>query len=203
MGVRHIPDVEQWEPWSPLEVAERLARCPAPWGVAGGWALDLWREQETRRHGDIEIVIPSTSLRDVGECLQGYVFYAAKQGMLLEADLRGPMTAHQFWVLDPAAGKWRLDIMVDPGDDARWIYRRDARVQAPRSDMLACSRESVPYLRPQAVLLFKAKKPRPKDELDFLASLPLLSSSERDWLRRVLMAAHPESPWIESLAPRG
>jgi hypothetical protein len=39
--------------WTPSEVAQRLAGITAPWCVAAGWALDLFRGRQTREHGDI------------------------------------------------------------------------------------------------------------------------------------------------------
>lgn len=184
-----------------MEVAERLAPCSAAWGMAGGWALDLWRGQPSRPHGDIEIAVSSAALGAVRECLRDYVFYAASRGTLSEVQPSEAVTAHQFWVLDRVARKWRLDVMTDPGNEARWIYRRDHRIGAPRREMLGHSRDGIPYLRPHAVLLFKAKAPRPKDEFDFVGSVPKLTSGERDWLARALTVAHPQSPWIDLLLP--
>lgn len=199
MAVAPIPSADRWEPWSPAEVAERLAPCTAAWGVAGGWALDLWRGETTRPHGDIEIVVSSAALEAVRLCLPDHLFFAASNGILSPAPPGEPVAAHQFWVLDTAAGKWRLDVMTDPGDEARWIYRRDPRIAARRAEMLAHSLDGIPYLRPHAVLLFKAKAPRPKDEQDFAAALPLLSAAERAWLAEALAVAHPQNPWIDRL----
>lgn len=198
-----IPAADQWEPWSPSEVAERLGPCPAAWGIAGGWALDLWRGRLSRPHADIEIAVSSAALGAVRECLSDHLFYAAKGGTLSQLQPGEAVTAHQFWVLDAVAGKWRLDVMTDPGDEARWIYRRDHRIDAPRGEVLGRSLDGIPYLRPDAVLLFKAKDPRPKDEFDFAGSRPKLTSGERRWLARALALAHPQSPWIERLRPDG
>jgi hypothetical protein len=48
-----------WDPWRPGEAAQRLARVSVPWYVAGGWALDLFRGEQTREHGDLEIAVPA------------------------------------------------------------------------------------------------------------------------------------------------
>ncbi|HEX8124406.1 MAG TPA: hypothetical protein VF548_02370 [Allosphingosinicella sp.] len=203
MDLDCIPGSGEWEPWTPVEVADRLAACSTLWGIAGGWALDIWRERQSRPHGDIEIAVSSAGLGAVAQCLQGHVFYAASQGRLAEVRPGESGSAHQFWLLDPVARKWRLDVMTDPGDEARWIYRRDHRVTVPREEILGRSMDGVPYLRPQAVLLFKAKDPRPKDEFDFAGSVPKLASGERRWLTDALSLAHPQSPWIDILSPNG
>jgi hypothetical protein len=38
-----------WEPWTPQEVAGRLAGVDVPWAFAAGWALELFRGAATRR----------------------------------------------------------------------------------------------------------------------------------------------------------
>lgn len=200
MECQHIPGAEHWEAWSPSEVASRLSNCAFDWSVAGGWALDLWHGEETRPHGDIEISVSSSALGRVRAYFPDHIFYSARAGALSALISDEPGAAHQFWVLEPGAGKWRLDVLTDPGDEHCWIYRRDTRIRAPRREMRAQSREGIPYLRPHAVLLFKAKAPRPKDEFDFLSSLPKLTSWERHWLKRALEIAHPSSPWLKRLA---
>lgn len=45
--------------WTPHEVGQRLAGISVPWYVAAGWALDLFRGEQTRDHHDIEIAVPA------------------------------------------------------------------------------------------------------------------------------------------------
>jgi hypothetical protein len=66
--------------------------------------------------------------------------------------------------------------------------------------MIGATRDGVPFLRPQAALLFKAKSMREKDEADFAAALPHLDAAARAWLRAALARAHPGHRWLESLA---
>jgi hypothetical protein len=62
----------RWEPWSPAEVARRLADVDAAWCVAAGWALDLWRGRQTREHEDIEIAVPAAGFPEIRRALAGY-----------------------------------------------------------------------------------------------------------------------------------
>lgn len=55
--------------------------------------------------------------------------------------------------------------------------------------------DGIPYLAIEAVLLFKAKHTRDKDEADFTGVLPLLSRAERGWLDATLGLVHPDHPW--------
>jgi hypothetical protein len=36
-----------WDSWHPAQLATLLREVTAPWYVAGGWALDLFRGQQT------------------------------------------------------------------------------------------------------------------------------------------------------------
>jgi hypothetical protein len=57
----------------------------------------------------------------------------------------------------------------------------------------------IPYLAPEIQLLYKAKGRRPKDEADFMHTLPALDRERRQWLRNALTMAHPRHPWLDLL----
>lgn len=88
-----------------------------------------------------------------------------------------------------------LDLMLDDLSDGRWRYRRDPAVTLPLERARWVSTLGVPYLAPQAALLFKSatrgRDPRPKDEADFRRTLPTLGGEERGWLTSRLAAGHP------------
>jgi hypothetical protein len=100
---------------------------------------------------------------------------------------------------DDPAGVWRTDVFLEPGDDETWICRRDPRLRLPYDAIVDRSADGVPYLRPEAVLLFKAKAARPKDVGDFERALPHLDADRRRWLAGALAEVHPGHPWIDAL----
>jgi hypothetical protein len=108
-----------------------------------------------------------------------------------------PPDKHQCWVLDRRAAKWRLDVMLEPGDRDTWVYRRAPAIVGPRDSFVLRDVTGIPFLAPQAVLLFKAAS-RAKDDADFENVLPHLSQDARTWLRDAL-AAHPSNRWAEKL----
>jgi hypothetical protein len=195
------PDVDAWRAWTPEEAALRLDGVAAPWCVAGGWALDLWRGEQTRPHDDLEIAILRSDLDAFRAHLAGFAFYAAGSGHVspLPADEQPPAEKHQVWLLEEPARVWRMDMFLEPGDSEVWICRRDPAIRAPRSAMIGTSASGIPYLGPEGVLIYKAKARRPKDEADFAASLPLLDAARRRWLADALARAHPGHPWLAAL----
>jgi hypothetical protein len=196
------PPLEAWEPWTPEQVANVLEGIDVPWCVVGGFAIDLFLGRETRRHDDIEIAVPRPFFDPLRKLLKrSFALHVVGDGEVrrLAPGAVYPAEKHQCWVLDEAAGKWRLDVMQEPGDTQKWAFRRDPHVNAPRAWMMTTSAGGIPYLVPEAVLLFKAKATRGKDEADLAACLPELTNAARDWLRNALERVHPNHPWIEKL----
>lgn len=194
----NLPDLDDWQPWSPDDVIQKLAAVNAHWYVVGGWAIDLWLGHTTRVHGDIEICTLRENLSQFQFALPMCEFYAAGGGVVT-ALLGGPPAddIHQIWCLDRNTRKWKLDIMLEPGTAETWSYKRDISFQFPRDEIVVRTNGGVLVLRPEAVLLFKAKATRPKDDVDFEACLPRLERPE--WLAGALQRFHPEHPWRDRL----
>lgn len=186
--------------WTPSEVAQRLAGIGTPWYVAAGWALDLFLGRQTRAHGDIEIAIAAARFPEVRHRFPGYVFDAVGNGRVWEDATPEVLAAvHQTWVRDPGTGNYLLDVFREPHDGDTWICRRDEKIRLPYSDIIYRTRDGIPYLAPELVLLFKAKHARRKDQSDFDATLPHMSPAQRETLAELLDRVHPEHPWIADL----
>ncbi len=194
------PPLEAWDCWLPIEIDRRLERTSAHWSVAGGWAVDLFLKGQSRSHGDIEITVPRDEFDLLTPCFRDCELFTVNDGdvrRLRPFDLI-PADVHQIWLVEKATGKWRLDIMLEPGDEETWIYRRDETLRVPRAE-ITLRRNNIPFLSPEVVLLFKAKHRRDKDEADFRNCLPQLTSDRRVWLRNALTRFHDGHPWLKSL----
>jgi hypothetical protein len=186
--------------WRPGQVARRLAGITAPWCVAAGWALDLFRGTQTREHGDIEIAVPAASFPEVRNCFPGYAFDAVSSGRIWENAAPAVLAAtHQTWLRDPATGNYLLDVFREPHDGATWICRRDETIRLPYSEVINYAANGIPYLAPELVLLFKARHARPKDQADFDTTIPYLTPAQRATLAELLARAHPGHRWLASL----
>lgn len=186
--------------WTPDEVAHRLAGISTPWCVAAGWALDLFRGGQTRDHGDIEIAIPEAGFPEVRDRFPGYVFDAAGSGRIWEDAPPETLAAvHQTWLRDPVTGDYLLDVFREPHDGDIWICRRDETIRLPYSEIVHHTRDGIPYLAPELVLLFKAKHMRPKDRRDFDTTVPHLTGAQRATLAELLARVHPGHAWLTDL----
>jgi hypothetical protein len=186
--------------WTPAEVARRLTGIAAPWYVAAGWALDLFRGSQTRQHGDIEIAIPAASFPEVRSRFADYAFDAAGSGRIWANATPGELAlTYQTWLRDKATGQYLLDVFREPHDGDTWICRRDPAIRLPYGDIISHTSDGIPYLVPEWVLLFKARNMRPKDQADFDGALPLLTQVQREALAGLLERVHPRHPWLLAL----
>jgi hypothetical protein len=187
--------------WTPHEVAGRLAGISVPWYVAAGWALDLFRGEQTREHHDIEIGVPAARFPEIRARFTELTFDAVGDHRIWESATQEELDAtHQTWLRAPSTGRYLLDVFREPHDGDMWICRRDRTITIPYAEIIRHTPEGIPYLTPELVLLFKAQQPRPKDQADFEGVLPMLTGTQRATLSGLLERAHPGHMWLATLS---
>ena len=196
----------EWEEFDAPRLLKVMADFNAPWWVAGGWALDLWMEGETRPHQDVDIAILRGDQQKLYRSLsQWELYYAAPDHKLLplspERWLRPPI--HGVWVRRAHDAPWLCEFLLEEHEGAHWMYRENPAVRMPLADIGITASDSIPILVPKIVLLYKAHEQMEKDEADFRAALPHLSPRSRSWLLRALNETAPHHPWITHLRTEG
>ena len=197
------PHVDAWDSWHPRIVAERLAGLAAPWYVAAGWAIDLFRGGQARAHEDLEIAIPADRFDEVAARFPDCDFYVPDDGHLRPLTAPRMTASHQTWALSRVTGLWCVDVFREPHDGDRWVCRRDESIRLPYDEIIEHDPEGIPYLAPEYALLFKAKLDRDKDRADLDAALPRLSEARRRHLHDLLERVHPGHPWLALTSPDG
>jgi len=185
----------------PLQVAELLAAFERPWCVAGGWAIDLFLGRVTRAHHDVEISILRADQFLLRRHLAGWEFEKAFPGpeRRLEPWHEGQWLAvpvHEVRAHRQQGKPQALEIFLTDSSAQEWWYRRNPAIRRPLSLISARSDLGVPFLRPEVVLLYKAKNPREQDEADFQNARERLDEESRAWLRQAIAACHPGHPWL-------
>jgi hypothetical protein len=107
---------------------------------------------------------------------------------------------HGIWARPNPASPWRLELLVDDVSDGDWVDRRNPVVRGPLDRLGRTTATGLPYLRPEVVLLYKAKRPRAADEHDAAVAIPRLSGSERAWLAAAIARDRPDHHWLPLLA---
>jgi hypothetical protein len=178
-------------------LVERLGGVE-PWGVVGGWSIDLHLGRQTRHHGDLEIAVPQQSFGLVAAAVTDLEWDVVGDGHLWpypEALDDFPQT----WLRDPTSGSFLLDVIRESHDDATWRYRRDPTITVPYVEAYLRTEHGLRYLAPELAVLFKAKHQRPKDEQDFVAVLPAMNEQQRHRLRTWLERTEPGHAWLKAL----
>jgi hypothetical protein len=178
-----------------------MAGFDRPWFVAGGWAIDLFLGSETRPHADIEIAILRHDQLRLQSYLTGWKFTKLIPGDILQSDkwvdgehLSPPI--HEIHALSPDDDHLEIEVLLNESRLDRWIFRRNTKITYPLSRIGGISREGIPFLSPEIVLLYKAKKPSPKDEADFYHTFKALDGDGRRWLSKAIKKEYPDHPWL-------
>lgn len=191
-------DLGEWKPLRPDEAQACFAGLDVPWWIAGGWAIDLYLERETRPHGDLDVGLLRRDQLAVFGALVGWELFSAHKGRLRRLEPGESLRAeeHGVWCRPGPALPWALELMLNAHRGDAWVYRRDERVTRPLGEILMRTASGVPYLAPEVQLLFKSKGQRSKDRSDLRAVLPRLDAAAREWLAEQIQHADPDHPWL-------
>lgn len=201
-------DLDAWDPWTPQEVAEHLAGVAVPWWVCGGWALDLFRGEQSREHEDLEFAVcrrdfPAVSNALLTDGQHEHFFVGDGRAHPLGSGELPPEEYTQVWTRHRDTAMFRTDTFLDPGDRDEWVCKHDRRLRRPLGQAIGVSRDGIPYQRPELVLLMKAKHRRDKDEQDLAGTLPLLGDDQRRWLFAAVELVYPDHAWLRALSGAG
>lgn len=189
--------------FSPVEsIVRAFTSYAGLWMISSGWALDLHLGKPTRPHRDVDVTFPrpdQLAMRDflVGE---GWRLDLVQDGRYVPW-VRAVELPHM--QVHARRGGQFLDLLFAETEGELWRFRRDPRVTMPLTRVRRQTREGIPYLAPEIVLLFKSARAdgtsRGKDASDFERVHPGLDGQARAWLRDALALYRPGHPWIERL----
>jgi hypothetical protein len=187
-----------WDPMTLDEVRDALDGFPEPWWVVGGSAIEAFTGVP-RPHEDIDVVVFHDAVPALLRQLGGaFHLWSNNGGTLRVIDEAHPEPLHplsQVWIRRDAASPWRVDFILNPSRDGRWVSRRDEDHVADLPEVTWLDADGVRYLNPEIVLHHKAKQNRSKDVWDRDRTLPELSPEQRAWLAEAVRRTYPDHPW--------
>ena len=191
----------RWQRLSPADAADLLAGFPQPWWIAGGWAIDLFLGKATRQHRDMDIAMLRGAEPALRAHFRSWDIRIAHDGAF-EPWTGGalPPRRHQFWARPRKDGPWALELLLEDHAGGTWQFRRDASVTLPVRRLTRTTRQGVPYLCPEVVLLYKAKfAEEGRNAADFAVTAPALDAAARRWLHVTLGQTYRGHPWLGQL----
>lgn len=129
-----------------------MAELPAPWGVAGGWALDLFLGRVTRPHADIDLAIFRQDQLTLRQHLRQWTFHKLVQGR------REPwsdgewlsLPTHELHAHQPDQPTNVIEFLLNERNENHWIFRRNPSVTLPLDRALVQAPCDGPSLRPRS-----------------------------------------------------
>jgi len=74
-----IPDETNCVPYHPNDIHSILINAPFSWWISGGWALDLFLQEQTRKHFDIDVSIARHDQLAAQVFLSSWDFWSVKR----------------------------------------------------------------------------------------------------------------------------
>lgn len=182
-------------------VVALMSGFPAPWCVAGGWAIDLFIGRTSRLHDDVDVAV----FREDQQAIHAFWPHWSKRKVVAgtlriwprDEWLSPPI--HEIHMQSPDDPQQVMEFLLNERNGDQWVFRRHPAVTLPAQRLIRAGAGGVPILAPNVVLLYKAKNPRPKDEADFQVAIPHLAAADREWLARALEIVQPDHHWLAKL----
>ena len=200
------------------QTKQLLADSGIRWAVCGGYALELYLGASIRGHGDLDLSVPEEDREQVRRLMldKGWRVYEFRgQGRMRPLCPDTPSEKGRnlmcvkdgcelvtFWPCDEPGmvlHEWH-PVGIQALNYMEFLFHEESGGSYWFSDALrlptqrAClSRDGIPYLAPELVLLYKASQPeREANRADYEAVFPRLTEASRAWL---LKALPPDHPW--------
>ncbi len=200
---------EMERPWTPIsvrEVVDRFRRVDVDWWIAGGIAIDHFLGWETRTHEDIDVEMFRDDRETLFTVFAGWDLHVVSEGSLLpwRQGEALPESVFGVWGRPSAGSPWAVEVMLANGDSDTWSFRRDPSISLPLDRVVRRACSGVPYCTPEVQLLYKAKRARPKDDVDLARCLHRLTVAQKRWLGDALTRdtgpTGRDHPWVAVLA---
>jgi ribosomal protein S18 acetylase RimI-like enzyme len=191
-----------WKPISVDEVKILFKDFKLKWWIAGGWAIDLYLKKQTRKHGDVDILVQREDQRQIQVLLQDWELWVSDPPGNLRPWRKGEFLQkgiQDIWARKTAKDPWQLQIMFFDTENNEWIYKRDETIRRGLSLITVVTDEGLFLLAPEVQLLYKSKSLREKDKLDFENTRLAMNPAQKDWLREMLIKIYNNHEWINKL----
>lgn len=183
----------------PKRISKLLEAYRGTWAIAGGWAVDLFLNKQTRKHSDIEVVILRDEQIKFKHYLSDYQFKFVQAGSLCDWTDEENLVLPVHEIHGQNKEGETIEVLLNDVKDGKWQFRRNTAITYPLEQFMHKSKLGIPIVSPEVVLLYKAKINQEKDVLDLQVSLPTLELSKIKWLKQAIELTHGNHPWLKKI----
>ena len=188
----------------PRRIGQLFANATFPWAIAGGWAIDLFLDAESRAHDDVEVTVWRRDQRAARALLEdvGYDLTTQRDGRTEPWGMNEwlALPVHELHAASAEPGALPLELLLNEVEGNELCFRRDRSIRRPLGVAMLSTPSGLPVLAPELVLLYKSGGARrPKDEHDFGRCLPALSAEQRNWLSGAIARTQSDHPWLTAI----
>ena len=186
----------------PVEINSLLKGFPALWGVAGGWAIDLFLDKETRPHHDIEVTILRRAQLEMKSFLSDWNFEYVHRGVVSDwtRKIYLDRPIHEIYAIKEGDSTAKLEILLNEHAGKNWLFRRNMGIKLPIEEIFVETASGIPILHPKIVLLYKVKRNESKDLEDLVNAAPILTKPDRAWLYNAIWSTYGRHEWLRYLS---
>lgn len=174
------------------------------WAVCGGWAIDIFLDEQTRKHKDLDVTISRRDQLKMQSYLKSNVatYLKVVSGELLQWDdddyLERPI--HNVWCSPPNLPQHYLEVMFSETNDTEFIFRKNNTIRRSIDKAFLNTNKNIRILAPEIVLLYKSRDLEREDNLaDFKNCVPTLVDEQKEWLKSALIKFRGENMWLKDL----
>ncbi len=147
-----------WQPLS-IEALKDELEGFTDWVLCGGYSVARITGEDTRAHGDIDVGVFRSQLRDCLAVLGRERVQLCHGGNHHAWDGRTvPEEVHDIWITDREQRYWAMQVMVFDDEGEEVVYRRDRRIRWPK-EFHSLEIDGIKVLNPLISVLFKTNKP--------------------------------------------
>lgn len=92
------------------------------------------------------------------------------------------------------------EVLLALVEGAEWVFPCGSRrIRRALTELSLSGPGGLSVQQPEIVLLHKSRATAEHDDLDFTHVLPVLTATQRAWLRSVIQPKRPDHPWLDRL----
>jgi len=169
-----------------MKVKTIMDKYGYPWFIAGGWAIDLFLNKETREHEDIEIGIYRKNqmqlYRYFGKQKKYYIDNTSRIGKEERREWNKEYLRLPIYEVYVEYEGLEIKVVLNEKDEDNWIYRINEKIRLNEEKAILYNENEIPYLCPEIVLFHKSKYMRDKDIADISNASKKMDGSQKKWL---------------------